>query len=263
MLFFPPFLGGCLFLPGVWQRGLLPLGLFCLAASASYIFNDLIDCPSDRLHPLKSARPLPSGAVSPHLAVWWALLLAGIPLAVSYLFLPVLLIWLVLYLLLSVFYTLVLKKIVLLDVVTISALFLVRLEAGGAAFGVRVTIWLLLSVFLLAFFLSAGKRYSESLLLGEAACAHRGVLACYSPCLLLGLLWGSGISVLLTYSLYCFNHNRFIWTIPLCAYGLVRYSARVRRGADGDPTASLLKDRQLFIIGLSWVSLIAAELYFR
>ena len=64
MLFFPPFLGGVLFSPGYLQKGLMPFTLFCMASSATYIFNDIKDQEQDRLHTKKQHRPIASGAVS-------------------------------------------------------------------------------------------------------------------------------------------------------------------------------------------------------
>jgi 4-hydroxybenzoate polyprenyltransferase len=260
-LFFPPFLGGSLFLPGVWQKGLAPFVAFCLASSATYVFNDLRDCESDRVHPRKQHRPLASGAVSPPLAVALAVGMLAVSLllgwAISFPFID----WLLAYLGLSFAYSFALKDQPVFDIFCIASGFVFRVFAGGAAFDVKVSDWLFLTVLLLAIFLSCGKRLSEKQLLGEASADHRKVLVGYPPGTLEGFMYISGAAVLVTYTLYVITNHRLVYTVPLCCFGLFRYILIIKRGESGDPTEALIRDWCLVLIGLTWVGLIGWGIY--
>jgi len=262
MLLFPPFLAGKILSISILAQIIFPFIAFSLAASSTYVFNDIIDRHADKLHPKKCYRPLPAGTVTVAKAFCLALLLTVASLLVGLLWAPAVVGWLLAYVVLSLVYTLMLKNILLLDLLTISAFFLIRLEAGGAACNVNISLWLFLSVLLLALFLGAGKRLGELQMLGAAAARHRNSLAGYSPQLLNNLLYATSATVLLTYSMYCYTHGRLLYTIPLCAYGLFRYIQRVQHGEDGDPTASLLKDTRLMIVGVCWVIMVGIGIYF-
>lgn len=261
MLFFPPFLGGQILHPGVVAKGLIPLVAFCLVSSASYIFNDILDCKRDALHPLKSRRPIPAGLASVSVAAVLAvlLLLVGIGLAVpiSTVFLVVLLC----YVTISVAYSLFLKRIPVVDIFCIAAGFLLRLQAGGEVFHVQISPWLFLSVFLLAIFLSTGKRLCEYRTLGDAAGMHRHSLGAYPPGLLEGIMYMTGGTVLVTYAMYSLVKPRLLYSVPLSVFGLFRYMLRVQTGENGDPTESLLKDPVLLTIGIAWVLMVAWSIY--
>jgi decaprenyl-phosphate phosphoribosyltransferase len=263
MLFFPPFLGGGLLQPGMALRGLRPFAAFCLASSAIYILNDLCDRVNDGQHPKKRLRPLPSGRVSPRTA--WLLSVAciiGSGLAAwgscgEFLF------YLVAYFVVSVSYSLYLKDIALVDIFCISAGFLFRLLAGGAVFGVAISEWLFLSVFLLSIFLSTGKRLGEKRHLGALAEQHRKVLVAYPKGFLEGAMYMTGGAVLVTYTMYVLTRpsGLLIYTVPLCCFGLFRHMLRIQSGADGDPTESLTRDVPLFVVGLLWVVMVGWGIY--
>lgn len=239
---------------------LAPLA-FCLASSATYIFNDIFDRDHDRLHPQKKLRPIAAGNLSRPLAALWCgfLLLAGM--LAGALVAGQFLLLLCAYLLVSIGYSLWWKKRPLVDLFCISAGFLLRLLAGGVAFQVKISDWLFLSVFLLSIFLSAGKRAGEQILLGQDGGRHRAALAGYPPGFLDGVMIFSGAAVLVTYAMYTIAHPYLIYTVPLCAFGLLRYLLRVKQGVSGDPTESLLKDKTLCIVGGLWVFMIGWGLY--
>ncbi len=261
ILLFPPFLAGKIHqIPSLVEL-LAPLAAFSLVSSVIYIINDIADCRTDALHPAKRLRPLPSGAVTPNAAGVIALCCAVVSFTLAYVLVPVLVPWMIVYLLSSVFYTLIGKHIFLLDLGMIAFLFVVRLQAGGAAYAINITLWLYMAVFLLALFLSAGKRLSEFYALGATAAQHRTSLARYRPESLRLILYISGGCVLIAYASYCFTHLRVLITLPLCGYGLWRYLGRVRRGGDGDPTISLLHDKHLLAVGSCWVVIIALAQY--
>ena len=261
MLFFPPFLAGQILLPGVITKGIMPFGAFCLVSSAGYIFNDLLDRKQDIHHPQKCLRPIPSGIVSLSGAGTFSALLLICGLALASLISPSFLLLLAAYAAISTSYSLLLKTFPVVDLFCISAGFLIRLQAGGELFQIPISAWLFLTVFLLAMFLSTGKRVSESSSLGVMAGKHRTSLAHYPPGFLDGTMYMTGGAVLVTYAMYALNRQTLIYSVPLCLFGLLRYMFRVSSGKGGDPTESLLKDRVLFVVGLLWVLMVVWSIY--
>jgi 4-hydroxybenzoate polyprenyltransferase len=263
MLFFPPFLGGELLATGVFTRGIVPLVSFCLASSSTYILNDIVDRESDRNHPGKSSRPIPSGDVSLQVATILCLLLLVGALILAYGISPIFIYTIVAYISVSIFYSVYLKNFPIVDLFCISAGFLFRLQAGGEAFSVTISDWLFLTVFLLSIFLSTGKRLYEKNALGVNAGNHRKSLESYPPGFLDGTMYMTGGAVLVTYTLYVIEHNVLIYSVPLCCFGLLRYILRVKSGLGGDPTESLLKDGPLFVVGLLWAVMVGWGIYGR
>jgi len=261
MVLFPVFLAGNALQPGVASRAALPFCAFCLVSSAGYIFNDLLDRKRDVLHPNKRQRAIASGAASVLGASLYAaaLLLSGFVLAGLYA--PAIVLFLLAYAAVSLLYSSVLKSMPVVDLFSISAGFLIRLQAGGVLFQVPISPWLFLTVFLLAIFLSTGKRLSESHSLGEDAGEHRVSLAGYPAGFLAGTLYLTGSSVLVTYAMYSLMNAKLIYTVPLCLFGLLRYILRVTAGASGDPTESLLKDRALLAVSLAWLLMVIWSIY--
>lgn len=263
MLFFPPVLGGVILHPGMFEKGIQPFISFCMASSSMYILNDILDRHHDMHHPVKRNRPIPSGKVPLFSAILicfiffiCALLLAA---RISLLFILIL----GAYLAISVFYTIILKSIAVIDLFCISAGFLLRLQAGGVAFGIDISDWLFLTVFLLAVFLSTGKRLSEKITLGANAGNHRKALLTYPPGFLEGTMYLTGSAVLVTYTMYVIKRPILVYTVPLCTFGLLRYILRVKSGLSGDPTESLLRDFPLLAVGILWTGLVGWSIYGR
>ena len=261
MLFFPPFLAGQILMPGIITKGIVPFSAFCLVSSAGYVLNDLVDRNRDDLHPLKRLRPIPSGAVSlTGASIFSALLLiSGLVLA-SFLSLNFFLL-LSGYAVVSISYSLLLKTLPVVDLFCIAAGFLIRLQAGGEFFHIPISPWLFLTVFLLAVFLSTGKRLSESRSLGDSAGEHRTSLALYPSGFLAGTMYMTGSAVLVTYAMYVLNKPKLIYSVPLCLFGLLRYILRVNSGENGDPTESLLKDWMLFVVSTLWLLMVIWSIY--
>ena len=260
MLFFPPFLAGEILNISL-SLSIFSFVAFSLTASATYVFNDVIDRHADLLHPKKCRRPLPAGKVSVIHAQYLASILIVVAFLVAWLGAPAIILWLFAYVVMSLLYTLVLKNILFLDLFAIAVFFIIRLQAGGATFEINISTWLFLSVFLLALFLSAGKRLGEIKVLGKTAADHRGTLSHYSPQLLDLILYITAGVVLLTYTMYSLQHTTLLLTVPLCCYGLLRYIWRVQKGQDGDPTASLIHDRHLLFVSLGWALIIGFGVY--
>src|SRR5438067_9747665 len=156
-----------------WGEAVAAFAAYCAASSASYLVNDVRDAPHDRAHPVKRSRPVARGELSPRLAELLATLLIlsafllAAPLGIASL------VFLVSFFALQAAYTLALKHVVLLDVMTIGGLFVVRAAAGAAAVEVRISPWLLLCTALLALFLALAKRRGELVLVGAEAASGR------------------------------------------------------------------------------------------
>lgn len=261
MLFFPPFLGGHLLQPGLAGKGVLPFGAFCMVSSAGYLLNDILDRDRDANHPKKRERPIPAGTVSIRAAAMTALLLLTAGLSTANGVSPRFFWILAGYAVLSTAYSTALKSVPVVDLFCIAAGFILRLQAGGEVFQVVITPWLFLSVFLLAVFLSAGKRLCEYRLLGSDAGEHRKSLAMYPSGFLDGTMYLTGGAVLVTYIMYTLTRPGLLYSVPICVFGLLRYIFRVQSGKNGDPTESLVRDRLLFMVGLSWTLMVAWSIY--
>ncbi len=262
MLFFPVFLSGELFRPGQLERGVVPLIAFCIASSSTYLINDIHDRERDIGHPRKRHRPIASGEVSVPAALAVAIVLLSGSIAISLKISIIFSLYIVGYLTVSFLYTYWLKNVPIFDIFCISTGFLIRLLAGGVIFAIPVTDWLFLSVFLLAVFLSTGKRLSEKLTLGSGADDHRRTLGLYPNGFLEGVMFMTGGAVLVTYTLYVITQRALVYTVPLCCLGLMRFIFRVKAGEGGDPTESLLKDVPLLLVSLAWAGIIGWRLYF-
>jgi decaprenyl-phosphate phosphoribosyltransferase len=261
MLFFPPVLGGVILQPGMLGKGIQPFISFCLASSSMYIFNDIRDRHHDMHHPVKRKRPIPSGKITLFSAILISIVFATCALFLAARISPLFMLILGAYLTISICYTVILKSIPIIDLFCISAGFLLRLQAGGEAFGITISEWLFLSVFLLAVFLSTGKRLNEKITLGDNAGNHRKALLTYPPGFLEGAMYMTGGAVLVTYTQYVISRHTLVYTVPLCCFGLMRYAFRVQAGEGGDPTESLLKDAPLFVTALLWVSMVVLAIY--
>jgi len=234
---------------------------FSMAASCGYIINDIRDVEADRNHAVKKGRVLANGDLSIEWAIKFAMLLCIISLLVSLAVSKWFWCYLIAYLIISLSYTFFLKDIVVLDIFVISSGFLIRVLAGGEAFDVTVSNWIFMTVFMVSLFLAAGKRMGELLSLGSKAHMHRKSLAGYNSSFLEGTLWFSGSAALVTYSLYIIEQRTgLFYTVPLAAFGLLRYIYIVKDGK-GDPTEALLKDRQIMGVGIVWFLVICIVTY--
>ena len=206
---------------GSLRRTVVAFLLLCFMSSAVYLMNDLTDIESDRLHPVKRLRPLPAGELSPNVARFAAILFSiGSLIAGYFLSLPFALILLA-YLVIQIAYTFYLKHVVLMDVFTVSAGFVLRIAAGVAVIQVqRFSPWLYVFGGFLALFMILGKRRHELVLLGEGAGSHRAILKEYNLELIDKLLNTVTTSAVVSYSLYTFlaeglpNNHLMMLTIP-------------------------------------------------
>ncbi|MGQ9542039.1 MAG: decaprenyl-phosphate phosphoribosyltransferase, partial [Armatimonadota bacterium] len=245
----------------VWLN-ILAFISFCLIAGAVYIYNDLQDVEQDRLHPQKRLRPIASGALPVPVAVWFMVgaALAGLSLAF---WIRPMFGWLaVLYVVLSLGYSLGGKQVVILDVFLIASGFVLRALAGAVAIDVSISGWLLACTTLLSLFLGFCKRRHELTVLGEEAPNHRVTLGEYSVGLLDQFIAIVSSATIITYALYTIQsataaqHEGLKYTIPIVMYGIFRYLYLVhRKDLGGAPEQVLLEDRWIQATIVVWIAL--------
>lgn len=244
--------------------------IFCALSGAVYLFNDVADREADTRHPLKSRRPIAAGLVPVRTAIIAAGFLGVIALQASIIISPALGLVSGAYLVLLLMYSVALKHVVILDVLMISAGFVLRAAAGAVAIAVPISPWLLVCTTLLALFLALSKRRHELTLLAGGATEHRPILGEYSPYLLDQMIGVVTASTLMAYAFYAtspetagkFGTDRLAWTIPFVLYGIFRYLYLVhqKRGG-GSPAAMLLTDKPLLACVALWAVSIVALLY--
>ena len=239
-----------------WLEALVAFVAYCAASSAAYLANDVRDAEHDRMHPVKSTRPVARGELSPRAALVLAAILAVVAFAgVAVLGLFAVL-FLAAFLALQSAYTLVLKQIVLLDVMAIGALFVVRAAAGADAVDVPISSWLLLCTALLALFLGFGKRRGELVLVGAEETPGRPVLADYSLRLVDQLIAVVAASTVIAYSLYTLTAREsqaMVATVPFVLFGVFRYLFLIHRHDLGEePDQLLVSDRPILVCVLLW-----------
>jgi 4-hydroxybenzoate polyprenyltransferase len=244
-------------------RALAAFAMFCALASAIYLWNDAADAPKDRLHPTKRERPIAAGRIAPaHATVVGAVLLLS-AVALAWVVTPALAALAIAYFVLNVAYTFFLKEMVILDVFSIAAFFLIRLLAGCVAIGVRPSVWLMLCGGLLALYLGFAKRRHEITLLGAGSAGHRGVLEHYSVAFLDQMSVMLLAVTVVSYIMYTLTSDTaklvgddsLAYSTAFVLYGVFRYLYLVhQRNNGGSPTQTLLADRALLANVVLWVA---------
>ena len=246
---------------GRWVAAVTAFVAYCAASSASYLVNDVRDVDSDRVHPVKRARPVARGELEPRHALALAVALGALGIVLAAILGPLSLACIVGFLALQAAYSLRLKFIELVDVLAIAGLFVLRAAAGAIAVDVRISEWLLLCTFLLALFLALGKRRAELSLEGVRA---RPVLSGYAPALVDQLLAVVAAATIAAYSAYAVTAHGSGWlvvTVPFVVYGLLRYLLLLhRRGLGEEPDALLVEDVPLLVTVAAWATTCAIVL---
>jgi 4-hydroxybenzoate polyprenyltransferase len=232
---------------------LLAFIAFCMAASATYLFNDLQDVENDR--------PIASGALPVPMA-WITLLLlyAGAAAVGLYVGLGFSL-TLAAYLILTLSYTLFLKHLIILDVMVVALGFVLRAMAGAIAIQVEFSNWLVVCTLFLALFLGLSKRRHEITLLETGASSHRKVLEDYSVHYLDQLILIVAGGAIITYTIYTcspdvvekFHTDKLYLTLPFVVYGVFRYLHLIHhKTGGGDPSRTLVTDVPLLVTVFLW-----------
>ena len=235
--------------------------VFCLATSCIYLFNDVLDAERDRQHPKKRHRPIASGMLSPVVALASALSMATSGIYLALILEPLYALIVLIYLGLMVAYSVYLKRLIIVDVIVISAGFVMRAVAGAVVMDVTISPWLYICTSLGALFLGFTKRLNELVLSEGTGHLQRQTLEEYSPRLLEQLISIVAPATLVSYILYTFTadnlpaNNAMMLTIPFVMYGLFRYLYLVHHKNLGEnPEQILLRDIPLILNIVLWLT---------
>ncbi len=281
---------GQLFNPFAFQQAFFGFLIFCALSSSIYIINDMFDVQKDRLHPFKKYRPLASKQVPIPLALILAIALAVGAITLSYFISSGFFVISIVYFILHLLYSAVLKHIEIVDILTLAAGYMLRVFAGEFVSDSHISAWLTLTVISLSLFLAIGKRRSELTLLThnstQALINTRKTLSHYSEKLLDVYLSIFATSTFISYSLFTFYENPaglqfatdlipadilgtylqrkwLMVTIIPVAYGLMRYLQRIYEKHEGEsPERVLFSDRPLLASVLIWATLVIFLTYY-
>ena len=243
-------------------QAIIGFSLFCMITGCTYLINDLIDLEKDKLHPVKSRRPLASGRLRKSTAVITILFTCFTGLFFAFYLNLYFGIIVLAYFLLNVGYSMYLKNIVIIDVVSIAAGFVLRVLGGAVIISVVASQWLILCTILLSLFLGFSKRRHELVLLEGNASGHRSVLEHYSPYFLDQMIAVVTASTLICYALYAMSRetieklgtSKLIYTIPFVLYGIFRYLYLVHQKEEGgSPTEIMFTDKPMIINICLWI----------
>src|SRR6185503_4467143 len=249
---------------------LAAFGVFCLLSSTVYLINDIRDREADQLHPVKSRRPIASGALPVGIATVAAVAIGAAALGGAFFIGRAFFGISALYLALLGAYSFSLKHVVILDVLTLASGFVLRAAGGALAVHVAFSHWLLLLMMLGALFLALSKRRAELVSLADDAGTHRPSLAEYSPYLLDQMISVVTASTLLAYAFYTINEETrakfgtdlLLYTVPFPLYGIFRYLYLVhRKDGGGNPSDTLWEDRPTLVCVALWGATVIAILY--
>ena len=250
-------------------RSVEAFAIFCILSGVIYLVNDIADKEKDRLHPIKRFRPLAAGLLKGSTAVMAAALLITLALLWARTLGPAFLLVAGLFAALNLVYSFGLKRIVLLDVTSISLSFVLRAIAGvealrGADPNIDISPWLLICTLFLSLLLAFCKRRHELVNIEDAA-SHRESLQEYSPALLDQLVGISASGSVLSYSIYTiwpetvekFGTANLVYTVPLVLIGIMRYLYLVyKKEKGGSPSDLLLHEKFLLVDVVAWIVLV-------
>jgi 4-hydroxybenzoate polyprenyltransferase len=239
---------------------------FCAISSAGYLVNDIRDRDLDRLHPEKRDRPIASGLVSTGKAATLSVVLAVAALAIGFAVKPEVAGFVALYAVITTAYSLGLKQLVIIDVMTISSLFILRVVAGAVAVGAHASEFLLICTGMLALFLGFTKRRQEAMLEERDEADTRPVLEHYSLPFLDQMIAMVTASAIISYIIYAVDSPRIgskmLATAPPVLYGIFRYLYLIYDRRDTRSTAAILtEDPGMVFAGVTWVGIALAMLY--
>jgi decaprenyl-phosphate phosphoribosyltransferase len=245
---------------------------FSCVASSIYIINDYRDREDDRKHPVKSKRPLASGAVSPSSAIFICVLLILAGFGLAWWIRDKFVFVLAIYFLINLSYSLGLKSIAILDLVLLATGFVLRIKAGSVISYVPLSEWIVIMVFLLAIFMAIGKRRDDVLLKLSTGTDMRKSMKGYNLELLNVLLALVSAIIIVAYLMYCMDPRtvanmgtyRLYYTGVFVMAGIMRYLQIIYIAADaGSPTKILYKDRFIQVTLLLWIASFSMILYLK
>ncbi len=244
---------------------------FSLTSSIVYVINDIADIKEDKTHPEKKNRPLASGRLKISQAIF-SIFPIFFLLIVSLLYTNQKFILLVsVYFVINLFYSFLLKDVVILDLFVIAAGFMLRVIAGAVIINVDISSWLILTTMFLSLFLAAMKRRAEmNLLDGVNELNSRKVLAKYSNTFLDQISTVAAAGIIVCYALYSvsertinmFNTENLIFTTPFVAFGIFRFMFLIYVNKKGENTLEVIaKDFSMMINLLLYLATVFYVIY--
>jgi len=241
---------------------------FCMVSSATYLLNDILDVESDRKHPTKRNRPIAAGVVPIPLGVGMAVVLFIGGLGVALLGNRALAFVVGTYAVLTTTYSLFLKTIPVIDLVILSAGFILRLLGGAYAAEVPVSDWFLIISLFGSLFIAAAKRFAEKKELGDQAAELRPTLGEYSLEYLGFLRAVSVAALVMSYCMWAVERAHLDDASPWAQLSIIpfliavlRYALLVDQGKGSAPEDVILHDRQMQIMGVLWAIVLTVGIY--
>jgi len=271
-LFIPLFFSGELFNQVLFLKLIPGVLAFSFVASAIYIINDYKDIEDDRKHPVKSKRPLASGAISPKMALLTCIVLLITGFLIAGFIRDKFLFILAIYFLLNLGYSFGLKNIPILDIFIVAIGFVLRVKGGSVITYIVLSEWIIIMVFLLALFMAIGKRRDDVLLKQESGNIMRKSIKGYNLDFLNILLALVCSVIVVAYFMYTMSDevlvrlgtHRLYYTCLFVLAGIIRYLQIIYISADsGSPTKILYKDRFIQISIVLWIASFVFLIYFR
>ena len=275
LVFAAPGAAGLLGRPGVLGRTTLAAGIFLIASAGTYLVNDAIDAPSDRVHPEKRNRPIAAGEISTTFAiVIGASLLVLAILAATFLYGLQLASVIGAYVAITVSYTIWLKRVAVVELACVSAGFVLRAVAGGAAVHIPISPWFAIVTSSAALLVVTGKRSAEIDALGEDGAAHRQVLERYPQAFLRSLRTLAAAVAIIAYCVWAFERaahvdigrpdaDNIFFELSIIPFvlGVVSVELAIERGDGGAPEELVLRNRAIQVLALACLALVAVGIY--
>lgn len=273
---------GLLTSPEHFMRVFWAFWIFNLAASGTYLLNDVLDVKRDQEHPIKKFRPIASGAVSKEAALLASAVLFTISLVWSHEISQLYFILLILYIVMQIAYSLYLKHLHVIDILIIASGFVIRVYSGAFVIDAHLSVWFLLCVVSVALFLAAGKRRGELGVMGASGKTRKS-LSSYSTELLNSYVTMFGNAAWMSWALFTFfespqaknplwvllaeiskaaSINKLLMaTIPITIFGIMRYESLIFKGRSEAPEKVLLTDKALVGSIIIWAAVVVWILY--
>jgi 4-hydroxybenzoate polyprenyltransferase len=238
--------------------------LFCALSSVTFLVNDVIDQERDRRHPERRQRPVAAGELPPRQAIILAISLAVVALVEAFIWQPAFGLAAAGYLLLMVSYSLVLRRLPVVDVLVISIGLVLRAVAGALLIQVTISPWLYLSVGGLGLILALGRIQHEMRLAQANGTLEEGKYTAEAVARMNSVALACTLSV---YCLYTFlatgvpADDRMMVTIPFVIFGIFRYRYLTQQQGDRSPERMMLADPPLLIAGALWALTAVIVLY--
>jgi decaprenyl-phosphate phosphoribosyltransferase len=272
LVFLAPAAAGVLHYGNAFLHALGAFGIFCVAASGTYLINDVVDADADRRHPEKSRRPVAAGHLPASTALGTGLAMVAVAVAAAGLLASWLALVVGLYVAISIAYTIRLKREPVVELAAVAAGFVLRAIAGGVATHVPLSNWFLVVTSFGALFLVVGKRAAEHATLGDGRAEHRPVLDQYSSSFLQSALTLTAAVTMTAYCLWAFDRgglaaragHHFVWielTVVPVLLGVLYVLRLLDAGKGGAPEELALRDHFLQVMGVIWVVLLVIGLY--